>query len=57
MLFKLAVKHGVAPRIISSHLLSADDKSDMLEGLFSFETLDCFIRVWKEQGMANYVEG
>lgn len=57
MLFKLAIKHGVAPKLISERLLSKDDKEDMLAGLVSLETLDCFVKVWKESGMCNYVDG
>jgi hypothetical protein len=57
MLFKCAIKHGIAPKLISERLLSKDDKNDMLQGLVSFETLDCFVRVWKEQGMCNYADG
>ena len=57
MLFKLAIKHGIAPKLISERLLSKDDKEDMLQGLVSFETLDCFVQVWKEYGMCNYADG
>lgn len=57
MLFKLAVKHGVAPKLISQRLLSKEDKDDMLEGLISFETLDCFVQMWKEYGMCDYANG
>jgi hypothetical protein len=57
LLFKLAIKHGVAPRLISERLLSKEDKNDMLEGLISFETLDCFVQVWKENGMCDYANG
>lgn len=57
MLFKLAIKHGVAPKLISERLLSKDDKEDMLQGLITFETLDCFVAVWKEYGMCNHVDG
>jgi hypothetical protein len=57
LLFKAAIKHGVAPRLISERLLSKEDKEDMLQGLVSFETLDCFVQVWKEQGMCNYADG
>lgn len=56
MLFKLAIKHGVAPKLISERLLSKDDKEDMLNGLVSFETLDAYVQIWKEYGMCNYVE-
>jgi hypothetical protein len=57
MLFKLAIKYGVAPKLISERLLSKDDKEDMLAGLISFETLDCFVKVWIEYEMCNYVDG
>lgn len=57
MLFKAAIKHGVAPKLISERLLSKEDKEDMLNGLVSFETLDAFVKVWKESGMCNYADG
>lgn len=57
VLFKLGIKHGVSPKLISERLLSKDDKDDMLQGLISFETLDCFVKVWKEYGMCNYSNG
>jgi hypothetical protein len=49
MLFKLAVKHGISPNLISSRLLSKEDKENMLDGLISFETLDCMVQALKEQ--------
>jgi hypothetical protein len=57
MLFKAAVKHGVSPKLISERLLSKEDKEDMLNGLVSFETLDCFITVWKANKMYNCSDG
>lgn len=57
MLFRLAIKHGIAPRLISERLLSKEDKNDMLDGHVSFLTLDCTVAVWKEQGMLNYADG
>ncbi len=57
MLFKCAIKYGIAPKLISERLLSREDKEDMLNGLVSFETLDCFVAVWKEQGMCNHTDG
>ena len=57
MLFKLGLKYGVSPKLISERLLSKDDKEDMLQGLVSFETLDCFVKAWKEYGMCNYADG
>lgn len=57
MLFKCAIKHGIAPKLISERLLSKADKDDMLNGLVSFETLDCHVKTWKEYGMCNYANG
>lgn len=57
MLFKAAVKHGISPRLISERLLSKEDKDDMLQGLVSFEMLDCFITMWKANGMYNCSDG
>ena len=56
-LFRLGIKHGVAPKLISERLLSKEDKEDMLQGLVTLETLDCFVRVWKESGMCHYADG
>jgi hypothetical protein len=57
ILIKVAIKHGVAPRVISERLLSLEDKDDMLCGLISFDTLDCHVKVWKEYRMCNYADG
>ena len=45
-LFKMAIKHGVAPRFISEMLLSREDKEDMLAGLVEFETLDAHVGIF-----------
>jgi hypothetical protein len=57
MLFKLAIKHGVSPTLISERLLSKEDKEDMLQDLITIDTLDLFVKVWKEYGMCNHVDG
>lgn len=57
LLFKLAIKHGVAPNLISERLLSKSDKEDMLNGLLPFETLDCAVKLWANYGMCNYSDG
>lgn len=56
ILVKLAIKHGVPPKLISDRLLSKDDKEDMLQELISFDTLDCSVKLWKEHGMCNYAD-
>lgn len=57
VLVKLAIRHGVPPKLISERLLSLEDKEDMLNGLVSLDALDCFVKVWKEYGMCNYADG
>ncbi len=57
LLFKLGIKHGVSPKLISERLLSKEDKNDMLEGLIPYEAIDTAVAVWKESGMCNYADG
>lgn len=57
LLVKLAIRHGVPPKLISERLLSVDDKNDMLSGLLTFETLNYHVKLWKEYGMCNYADG
>jgi|GEM_PF-1633388 hypothetical protein len=56
-LFNLGVKLGVSPRLISTRLLSVEDKKDMLQGLISDDELECHVLVWKERGMYSYADG
>jgi len=57
MLVRLAIKHGIPPKLISERLLSLEDKKDMLQGLITAEMLDSFVKVWKESGMSHYANG
>jgi hypothetical protein len=56
-LFHLGVKLGVSPKLISTRLLSIDDKNDMLNGLLPDETLFVAVKCWMEAGMPNYAIG
>lgn len=56
ILFKLGIKHGVSPKLISERLLSKKDKEDMVQGVISLDMLDCLVATWKEDGLRNYVE-
>ena len=56
-LVKLAIRHGVPPKLISERLLSQNDKDDMLSGFIPADTLDCYVKVWKQYGMCNYADG
>lgn len=54
ILFKLGLKHGVSPKLISEKLLSKEDKEDMVNGQLPYESLDAHVRVWKEHGLGHY---
>ena len=56
IIFKLATKYGVSPKLIATHLLSEEDKQDMQEGLIPLESLDKHVKVWVEQGCQNMNE-
>lgn len=57
LIFKLGLKYGIAPRLISERLLSSEDKEDMLNDLLPSEVLDSAVALWKEDGMRNYADG
>ncbi len=57
MLFKLGVEFGISPKIISSKLLSIDDKNDMLEGLISYDALRVAVERWIAVGKPDYAKG
>ncbi len=56
-LFHLGIKLGVSPKLISTRLLSAEDKQDMLNGLVPIETLEIAVELWKHNGMPDYANG
>lgn len=56
-LFRLGLKYGIAPALISTRLLSADDKHDMLSGLIPDELLDTAVKLWLQNGMPDYTNG
>jgi hypothetical protein len=43
--------------LISTRLLSAEDKQDMLNGDITIDDLLIHVKVWKENGMCNYADG
>ena len=47
----------VKAELISTRLLSKDDKRDMLNGLVSDKTLITAVKCWIEAGMPNYTNG
>lgn len=47
----------IKTELISTRLLSNDDKKDMLNGLVPIDSLITHVKVWKEYGMCNYSDG
>jgi len=47
----------IKANLISTRLLSKEDKQDMLHGLLPEETLFTAVKCWIESGMPNYAEG
>jgi len=43
--------------LISTRLLSKEDKDDMLNGLVSDETLETAVQAWMSAGMPDYANG
>jgi hypothetical protein len=53
---RLARKHGIIPpSLITTKLMSEDDKNDMRNGLLPISALEAHIVVWKEQGCEDKV--
>jgi hypothetical protein len=50
---KLCVKAD----LISTRLLSEDDKQDMLRGDLPIEALECAVKCWMDAGMPDYAHG
>lgn len=54
---KLGMRHNVHPALISSRLLSKEDKQDMLDGNLSIEALVCAVSAWIAAGKPDYAQG
>lgn len=57
ILSKLGFKLGVSPALISTRLLSIDNKTDMLNGDLTTDVLECHVDVWMANGMPDYANG
>jgi|FreactTroBogLake_1042271.scaffolds.fasta_scaffold07702_2 hypothetical protein len=55
ILSKLGFKLGVSPTLISTRLLSEEDKQDMMDGKLPLDALELHIRVWISNKTPNYV--
>lgn len=47
----------VKAEMISTRLLSKEDKQDMLDGKLDLETLITAVKAWKKSGMPDYANG
>lgn len=47
----------VKAELISTRLLSEQDKQDMLDGVLGVDSLVTGVRVWVDNGMPNYSDG
>lgn len=57
ILFKVGIKFGVSPKLISERLLDAQDKCDMLNGEIPVEMLEVAVKAWQDAGMPDYAKG
>jgi hypothetical protein len=57
ILFKVGIKFGVSPKLISERLLDAQDKCDMLNGEIPIEYLEVAVKAWQDAGMPDYASG
>jgi hypothetical protein len=56
-LFRIGMRLGVSPALISTRLLSTEDKHDMVNGLIDTATLETGVKVWVDAGMPDYAKG
>lgn len=57
ILFKVGLKFGVSPKLISERLLDAQDKCDMLNGEVPIEMLEVAVKAWMDAGQPDYAHG
>lgn len=57
ILFKVGIKFGVSPKLISERLLDVQDKCDMLNGEIPIALLEVAVLAWKDAGMPDYTNG
>ncbi len=54
---RLGKRLNVEPKLITTRLMSEEDKQDMREGNLPVKSLECHIRVWMAAGMPDYAHG
>lgn len=54
---RLGKRLNVEPRLITTRLMSEQDKQDMRQGNLPVKSLEYHIKVWIENGMCDYAHG
>ena len=54
---RLGKRLNVEPRLITTRLMSEDDKQDMREGNVPVKSLEVHIKAWIAAGMPDYAHG
>lgn len=57
ILSKIGFEIGISPKLISTRLLSKEDKDDMLSGELTKEIIIVHVRVWITNKMPDYTNG
>ena len=57
MLIRAGLKYGVSPTLISTRLLSEENKDDMRNGFVDQEDLNAHVEAWIEAHMPDYRNG
>lgn len=53
----VAKMFSIRAELISTRLLSPDDKKDLMSGDLPLETFVTAVKVWKHNGMPDYANG
>jgi hypothetical protein len=54
---RLAKRLNIDPKLVTTRLMSEEDKNDMRAGNLPGKSLECHIKVWKASGMPDYAHG
>ena len=54
---RIALKHKIEPRLITTRLMSEDDKEDMRRGDLPMTALDLHVELWIKAGLPDYAHG
>jgi hypothetical protein len=57
IIIRVARKLNVEARLITTRLMSEDDKNDMRDGLLPTDVLEAHVRVWIKNGLCDYAHG